>query len=792
MTSYPLRTGPALRVARDAVLVAALYVAAAQLAFLTAVVHGTASPVWPPTAVALVALLWRGPRILPGVALGVVVANATRPVPAGAVAMITVVNTLEPVVTVWVLRRLRGSASLVTVRDVGVFLLAVSGGALVSAAGGTGALCITGLVTPAELPEVAALWALGNIAGAACAAPLVLVPRTKDVAGRLEGVLVLLVTALVGYWTLSQTLPHRYVLFPILIWAGLRLGPRRAAAVTLLLSALTVSFAARGEGPFVHGDATTTLLTSQGFVVVTALTTLFLAAITEDRRRAGAALVASEREKRELADEQAALRRVATAIAEERPADQVFALVAREVAGLAGTRSGVVVRDGDGGGVVGAWGPQDGAVVRAAIQVDGRRWGAVGAGVGTDVPAGLDERLARFAELVAISLTGAEHRARLTAQATSDPLTGLLNHRAFHERLREEVERARRHGRDLAVAVFDLDHFKQVNDTLGHGAGDEVLQRAAERLRHAARRGEPVGRVGGDELAVIMPEVGGLDAFTAADRLRRAIGADRDPRIGPVSCSAGTCDLTQASDADALLRLADGALYWAKAHGRDVCFRYTPEVVAELSATERAERLARSQALSGIRALARAIDAKDRSTTQHSERVAELAARLAAQRGWADADVARLREAGLVHDVGKIGVPDAVLFKPGRLTAEERVIVERHAELGAQIASEVLDPEQVAWIHAHHEHVDGAGYPRGLAGDAVPEGARLLALADAWDAMTKARPYSTPMTPEAAYRECRRQAGRQFCPQAVAALDALWAGGLLTVAADAVGEPSAA
>ena len=201
--------------------------------------------------------------------------------------------------------------------------------------------------------------------------------------------------------------------------------------------------------------------------------------------------------------------------------------------------------------------------------------------------------------------------------------------------------------------------------------------------------------------------------------------------MGPITASAGTCDLDLGVTAEGLLRLADGALYWAKAHGRDVAFRYTPEIVEELSAAERADRLARSQALSGVRALARAIDAKDPSTTRHSERVADLARLLAQTAGWEPGRVALLHEAALVHDVGKIGVPDAILFKRGRLSASEMVHVRRHAELGAQIASEVLGPEQAGWIRAHHERYDGGGYPAGLRGEEIADGARLLCIADA-------------------------------------------------------------
>jgi putative nucleotidyltransferase with HDIG domain len=175
----------------------------------------------------------------------------------------------------------------------------------------------------------------------------------------------------------------------------------------------------------------------------------------------------------------------------------------------------------------------------------------------------------------------------------------------------------------------------------------------------------------------------------------------------------------------------------------------------------------------GLRALARAIDAKDPATQEHSERVATLTARLAIARGWAPSRVALLRDAALLHDVGKIGVPDAILLKDGPLDDEEFSIVREHSVLGARIVGDVLDEEQIAWIARHHERPDGSGYPGALAGDDVPEGAALLALADAWDVMVSDRSYSPPMTADAALAEVRARAGAQFALAAVAALDAL-------------------
>jgi diguanylate cyclase (GGDEF)-like protein len=385
----------------------------------------------------------------------------------------------------------------------------------------------------------------------------------------------------------------------------------------------------------------------------------------------------------------------------------------------------------------------------------------------------LDRALRR----VIISLDSAARR--LANLASSDPLTGLANHRAFHDRLHAEYERARRHNRELSLVVLDLDHFKRINDTHGHQVGDRVLIEVAGRLTAEARTGEMIARVGGEEFAWLLPETDDLGAWQAAERAREAIKGGPVAGLEGLTHSAGVCSLAHADSPEELLRLADGALYWAKAHGRDISVRYTPEVVQALSAEDRAERLERSLALNAVRVLARAVDARDPFTQRHSERVAELAARLAEHLGWSADRVKRLREAGLVHDVGKIGISDAILLKPARLTPEEYARVKTHAALGAQIVSEALSAEQVSWVRHHHERHDGAGYPDGLAGEGIPDGARLLSLADAWDAMISKRPYRQSRTPSAALAECRRGAGGQWSPEVVAALLDLWAAGQL-------------
>jgi diguanylate cyclase (GGDEF)-like protein len=360
------------------------------------------------------------------------------------------------------------------------------------------------------------------------------------------------------------------------------------------------------------------------------------------------------------------------------------------------------------------------------------------------------------------------HLAELKHEAETDGLTGLVNHRGFQERLRMEFTRAHRHGRPLSLAMVDVDGFKLLNDTFGHQVGDDALQRVAAHLAGAVRSTDTVARVGGDEFALLLPETAAEAAEVMVSRAHEQIRRDAlSQQAADFSVSVGICDVSHARSADELLRFADGALYWAKAHGRDAICRYSPETVEDLSREQRADRLLRNKALAGIRSLARAIDAKDHSTLLHSERVASLAARLAEALGWSPLQVAALRETALIHDVGKIGVPLEVLLKPGALTPGEYDLVKSHALLGAVISADVLSDQQTAWLRGHHERWDGGGYPDGLAGGSIPQGAQLLGVADCWDVMTSQRSYSDAMTATEAIAECQRAAGTQLSPEIV-------------------------
>ena len=524
-----------------------------------------------------------------------------------------------------------------------------------------------------------------------------------------------------------------------------------------------------------------------------------------------------------VSEEHAVMRELATAVAAGTPPADVFVLASQRIATLLGVDGCGIVEfaSGESAVVAGAWANDVGTALApgtvlpvapgddlyrvytegCAVRVDrhgrrkraarlgygcslttpvpvrGRLWGVISvASVEPEtLPAGAERVLDDFAELIGLAVANTEAHAVLVEQAATDPLTRLANHRAFHERLREELSRALRHDRPLALVLLDVDHFKAINDSLGHERGDAVLAAVAATLRDVARTEDVLARLGGDEFALLMPDTTEEQGLAAIERARGAIAAIELGGGLSVTVSAGVCGLEHACDPDTLVRLADGALYWGKAHGRDAAWVYDPEVVRELSISERAEQLQRTQALVGIRALARAIDAKDQSTREHSQRVATLACEVARRLRWSDERIALLEDAALVHDVGKIGVPDAVLLKPGRLTDDEYDQIKRHAELGAQMVEDLLLPEQVAWIRAHHERPDGRGYPAGLSAAAIPDGAAILAVVDAFDVMTATRIYSAARSREDALTECERLVGAQFAPEPVAALAALCA-----------------
>jgi diguanylate cyclase (GGDEF)-like protein/putative nucleotidyltransferase with HDIG domain len=353
---------------------------------------------------------------------------------------------------------------------------------------------------------------------------------------------------------------------------------------------------------------------------------------------------------------------------------------------------------------------------------------------------------------------------RLAQIAMTDPLTGLRNHRAFQEDLARELQRCGRTGEPVALVLMDVDELKAVNEAHGHQAGDERLQALGEAIR-AAQRGTDVGyRIGGDEFAVILPGARALGAMEFAQRVR---ALTRDGAHGPAfTATAGIAEALGLRGRDDLVREADLALLGAKRVHQDVAI-YGPDL--ELPARDAvSEDEHHTRTLSS--ALARAVDAKDSYTRSHCQTVSQLAATIATELGFTGERLGRMRLAGLLHDVGKIGVPDAILNKPAKLTDSEYAVMQRHSLLGCDIVRAADMPVEARWVRHHHERYDGRGYPDGLAGDAIPLESRIILVADAFEAMTSDRPYRKAPGPDFAVGELRKHAGTQFDPEVVDAL----------------------
>ena len=351
--------------------------------------------------------------------------------------------------------------------------------------------------------------------------------------------------------------------------------------------------------------------------------------------------------------------------------------------------------------------------------------------------------------------------------ALTDPLTGLGNHRHFHDRLERELIEAEREGSSFSLCMIDVDDFKRVNDLFGHPAGDRVLSRMASTLR---QNGEAF-RLGGDEFALLLPRYNESQAVSTASSIVDRIAQLGLDHIGSVTISAGVATFPrQAPDRGELIRLADSALYWAKENGKNRVHVYRPDVV-ELAELRRLatgpDRAARFRAAAS---LAKAVDLRDTYTGSHSARVAELAARVASRLGLDQEQVELARLAGSLHDLGKLAIPEEILRKPGPLTGPERLVLERHPQIGYRMLDSLGIEPVAEWILHHHERWDGTGYPDRLPGSEIPLGARIIFVVDAYDAMTSDRVYRGRLSQVEALAELERCAGTQFDPGVVAAL----------------------
>jgi diguanylate cyclase (GGDEF)-like protein len=359
---------------------------------------------------------------------------------------------------------------------------------------------------------------------------------------------------------------------------------------------------------------------------------------------------------------------------------------------------------------------------------------------------------------------------RLSDAASTDPLTRLFNRRGFRDVFDLELERSRRSGRPCALLMGDLDHFKRVNDVFGHPAGDERLRKFARLLNAGKRRIDAAARMGGEEFALLLPETDEHGAYVIAERLRHAVRDAFAPDQIALTVSFGVAAYpNHGATGDQLLQAADQALYVAKELGRDRTAIYRPEVTAQMLSTKDRTRMRADGYLSAMLVLAEAVDLRDAGPSAHSETVGRYAEMIAAELGLDEERVERVKLAGVLHDIGKVGVPDSVLQKAGPLDDDEWEELHKHCELGSRLLSGAGLEDIAGWVLAHHERPDGRGYPAGLTRSEIPPEARILAVADAYEAMVADRTYRMGIGSERAREELENGAGTQFDPLVVEA-----------------------
>ena len=427
-----------------------------------------------------------------------------------------------------------------------------------------------------------------------------------------------------------------------------------------------------------------------------------------------------------------------------------------------------------------------------------------------------DEQEVLLLRTLADLFAGALHNAltfqKAQEQAITDGLTGVKTHRFLMEALSSEWKRSTRANRPFALVLMDLDRFKFVNDFYGHLEGDVVLQRVGHILEQNCRRSDVVARYGGDEFVILMPETTVEQARQLASKLRGWVASDPLLRDKNITASFGIAGFpVHGSTPQELIQVADSSMYLSKHQGGNSVSSAEQGDPNDTQAMEerragslsgrhaQAAFLHRPGGLRGnlppprtvhalahragwrnfadglppavvetVTSLALAIDAKDHYTQGHSQKVSAYAVMIAQALDMDSAEIEEIRLAALLHDIGKVGIPEAILNKSGPLDASEWETMKTHTELGAKILEPLEAMNRIRlMVRHHHEFYDGTGYPDRLEGEQIPYGARVIAIADAYDTITSERTYKKARTPEDAFAELERCAANQFDPEIV-------------------------
>ncbi len=410
-------------------------------------------------------------------------------------------------------------------------------------------------------------------------------------------------------------------------------------------------------------------------------------------------------------------------------------------------------------------------LVKAAERIAAGDYTAYVAPRGTE----LEARLANAVNEIAAALVDTHDR------ATVDRLTGVANRQSLLAALFAESERASRYGRPLSVAFVDIDHFKAVNDTYGHAVGDIVLRGVAQAIAANLRTSDMIGRYGGEEFMLILTETNIEEGAALTEKLRTLVQRQRFAIEGAadvaVTISIGIAGGSGSQlRMDTLVRDADAAMYSAKSLGRNQTYVFAepdddarvPRAPISAAGRARAVEIGQRARDASMAALTSVLSPLPHYRGQPSALIASIVVSLARQLQLSDAEIDRLRVAALLHDVGKIAVPEEILEKPSALTSAEWRTVVQHPRIGQVILEQAAAlKDAVPIILHHHERYAGHGYPFGLRANEIPLGARIVAIADAYDAMINDRPYKRAISHEQAIAELRRHSGTQFDPEIV-------------------------
>jgi diguanylate cyclase (GGDEF)-like protein/putative nucleotidyltransferase with HDIG domain len=379
--------------------------------------------------------------------------------------------------------------------------------------------------------------------------------------------------------------------------------------------------------------------------------------------------------------------------------------------------------------------------------------------------------------------------------ANTDTLTSLYTHRGFQEVLAKELAKAKENKSPLSVVMFDVNNITKINRELGHAKGDEIIKTIAEKVKQNIKNTDSAGRYGGDEIAVIMPNTNTKDAKYMAEYITYCLSCCFVDDVGPIKVSVGIATYPDsAKDQEKLLLLAEQAMYISQVKGYkegmsaiistedfnfwdDVAVNSFAEIIAKrhfenginledelVKRINNVDILNHNNLMEMVTSLAGAIDAKDPYTKGHSTSVSRYAEALARAVNLPEAEVERIKIGAVLHDVGKIGIPESVLKKPGKLDDEEWKIMKQHPTIGVE---KVLAPNEalrefIPIVKYHHERLDGKGYPDGLKGEEIPLEARIVSVADAYHALVSDRPYRKGMPIEKACAILQEGAGTQW------------------------------